>query len=503
MKYNHIYWLHLTCFLLVLNCGTPDPHRKLSNPNVLFIAVDDLRDYIGVLGGHPDVMTPNIDRLANRGILFTNAHCQAPICAPSRASLLTGLRPSTTGHYYNSQPFKRQPIYDTIVTLPQHFREHGYTTLGCGKIHHGGGRIGKGNGPLVREWDAYFPSLTRAKFPEEVTMEKRGGQDNFYWGPSDQTDENLAEVQHANWAIRQLQREHDNPFFLAIGFYRPHLPFVAPRKYFELYDTCVVHPPLIKDDDLQDIPDAGRASIKYEYDHLVRTQQMERSIIHAYLSCVTYVDDQIGRVLDALDTSTYADNTIIVLWSDHGWHFGEKRTWRKNTLWEEATRVPMIIVPEGGKHGQKCHAPVQLLDLYPTLIAQCNLPPPKHRLEGHDLSPLLKDVSAQWDYPAITTNGRDNHALTTKKWHYIRYFDGTEELYDREKDPKNWHNIASDQAYESIKKNLLIYFPRTNAPNLSYYKSSFEKKRQEYPNIEEKLRLQKAFLDKHQFELYK
>lgn len=460
MRIFKYFFYYIFLLFIISSCDS----NKNKTKNVLFIAVDDLRDFTGFLEGHPDARTLNLDSLAAKGIAFSNAHCQAPMCAPSRASLLSGKLPSTTGHY-GFQQFKYLDVYDSITTLPKHFRDNGYYTMGTGKIHHA---KGGGHGPLAEEWNEYWPSLDQPKFPgEEITNkdEKVVVNGNFHFGPSDQPDSLLAGVQHANWAIDKLQKEYDQPFFLAVGFFRPHLPFIAPREYFDQYEIPEIDTIKLKFDDLNDVPKASLYHIRYKDDYQIRSTKLQQAVLKAYLACVSYTDAQIGRILDALENSSYADNTIIVLWSDHGWHFGEKRTWRKFTLWEESTRVPIIIVTPEMKQGKVCSRSVQLVDIYPTLVELCNLPQPDHQLEGHSLVPLLEDPETEWKWPAITTNGRNSHALTTEKWKYIKYFDGTEELYDKENDPMCWNNLATDQEFDHIKKDLAKYLPEINAPN--------------------------------------
>jgi arylsulfatase A-like enzyme len=263
-----------------------------------------------------------------------------------------------------------------------------------------------------------------------------------------------------------LRRKQEKPFFLAVGLIRPHLPFYAPRKYFDQYPLEKIQLPKTLPSDLEDVPEAGRLIAKPKGDHrrVVEAKQWERAV-QAYLACITFADAQIGRLLEALDRSDYAHNTVIVLWSDHGWHLGEKAHWRKFALWEEATRVTfMVVAPGVTTAGERSERTVNLLDVYPTLLDLCGLPQ-KPSLEGSSLLPLLKDPRAPWQRPAVTTHGRNNHAVRDERWRYIRYADASEELYDHEADPLEWKNLASDAQYAAVKKKLAAWFPKVNAPD--------------------------------------
>ena len=436
-----------------------------SKPNVLFMAIDDLNDWISCLGGHPDVRTPNLDRLAARGVLFTNAHCSAPACNPSRASLMTGILPSTSGVYHNPNPWRKSPVLADAVTIPQHFMAHGYRAVGGGKIYHGGF-------PDPPSWQEYFPSQTRNKPPDPMPKNRPLNgiprTAHFDWGPVDADDSAMGDYQVAEWAISELQERHDKPFFLGCGFFRPHLPWYAPQKYFDMYPTDRIALPNVKEDDLDDVPEAGRKMARPQGDHRKVTQHNQwRKAVQGYLASITFVDTCVGKVIDALNESRYADNTIIILWSDHGWHLGEKLHWRKFALWEEATHnVLMAVVPGLTRANQKCGRPVTMLDIYPTLIELCGLKP-KPELEGRSLVPLLRNPQAQWDRPALTTHGRNNHSLRDERWRYIRYSDGTEELYDHDQDPLEWNNLASDPQHAAVKNRMAQWLPRRNVPEIS------------------------------------
>lgn len=427
------------------------------SPNVLFIAIDDLNDWIGCLGGHPDVKTPNIDRLADRGVLFTRSYCSAPACNPSRASLLTGIRPSTSGVYHNNQPWR--PVLPDAVTLPQHFKAHGYYVVGRGKIFHG--RFSKD----PPSWHEYIPRGDDPQ-PDNKPLNGIPNTKHFDWGPMDVSDEEMDDTQVVKWTSDFLQKKHDRPFFLACGLFRPHLPWYAPRKYFELYPPETVTLPNVNENDLDDIPPIGEKMAKPDRDHkkVIETNNWRRAV-SSYLACISFTDGNVGRLLDALDESPYAHNTIIVLWGDHGWHLGEKLHWRKFALWEEATHAPLIFsVPGSENKGGRCSRTVSLMDIYPTLVELCGLSSRKE-WEGVSLVPLLKDPTTIWDRPALTTHGRNNHSVRSEQWRYIRYSDGAEELYDHEKDPLEWTNLADRSEFSEVKQKLIAWLPKVNVPD--------------------------------------
>jgi len=437
----------------------PSPRRR----NLLFMAVDDLNDWVGCLGGHPDTRTPNLDRLAARGVLFTNAHCNAPLCNPSRASLMTGIRPSTSGIYDNSQPMRKSPALAGAVTLTQHFRAHGYRVVGGGKIFHGAF-------PDAASWDDYFPSQTRNK-PDDPTPPQRPVNGipqaaQFDWGPVNVPDAQMGDAQVVDWAIGELRRPQPKPLFLACGLFRPHLPWYVPPKYFDLFPAEKVTLPSVKEDDLDDVPPVGVQMAGAQGDHakVIRYKQW-RKAVQAYLASIAFMDACLGRLIEALDNSAYAKNTSIVLWSDHGWHLGEKLHWRKFSLWEESTRnVFAVVAPGVTKPGQRCARTVSMIDIYPTMVDMFGLAP-RPELEGVSLAPLLRNPAAAWARPAVTTYRRNNHSVRSERWRYTRYRDGGEELYDHNSDPMEWHNLAVRPEYATVKSELARWLPRVNAPD--------------------------------------
>ena len=429
----------------------PARHKR---PNVVFIAVDDLNDWIGCLGGHPDSKTPHLDALAGRGVLFTHAYCAAPLCNASRAALLTGVLPSTSGVYSNNHPWR--PVLPDVTTLPQCFMKQGYHVMGGGKIFHG-----RFKDPA--SWHEYFERPGDPQPPKRPVNGIKNAQ-HFDWGPLDVDDEAMGDYQLVDWAIDRLKQPWEEPFFLAAGLVKPHLPWYVPRKYFDLYPEDTITLPEINENDLDDIPPYGKRIAHPERDHaqVIKTGNWRKAVA-GYLATIRFADTCIGRLLDALDKSPYADNTIVVLWGDHGWHLGEKLHWRKFTLWEEATRNPLMIVAPGvTPPGERCDRTVSLMDLYPTLAQLCGLELCGEQA-GKSLLPLLKDPRAPWERPALTTYGRNNHSVRSERWRYIRYHDGTEELYDHSKDPMEWTNLAGEPENAPVKKELARWFPKVNA----------------------------------------
>lgn len=448
-----------SCALAWVLLGLGTLHAE-DRPDVLFIAIDDLNDWVGALGGHPQARTPNIDRLVARGVLFTNAHCAAPACNPSRVALMTGLRPTTTGVYVNAQPWR--PVLPEVVTLPQHFRAAGYRAIGAGKIYHGAF-------PDPASWDDYYPSQTKNRPNDPVP---RGRPLNgiprtahFDWGPVPVADEAMGDVLVVDWACDRLAEPREQPLFLACGVYRPHLPWYVPPAYFAASPSLEeIVLPEVPDDDLADVPPAGVAMARPGGDHrkVVRHNQW-RQAVQGYLASIAFADRQVGRLLDALDASGRADRTIVVLWSDHGWHLGEKQHWRKFALWEEATRVPLAFVAPGvTASGGQCEAPTSLLDVYPTLADLCELPI-QEELEGRSLTAWLRSPDSPSNHSVLTTHGRGNHAVRNERYRYLRYADGGEELYDMSVDPRQWRNLADTEANAAVVASFRKLLPSSEA----------------------------------------
>jgi len=428
-------------------------------PNVLFIAIDDLNDWVGCLDGHPQVKTPNIDALARRGTLFTNAHCQAPICNPSRTSIMTGLRPSTTGVYALAPWFRTVDGLKDLVTLPQHLATDGYTTYTVGKIYHGN----DWNSTGVKEFDV-VGKTEPGLMPKEKHVETPRGGRGMDWGVYPFEDSDHKDWKTASWAVEQLDNKPKEPFFMAVGFSLPHVPLYATQKWFDLYPEDEIILPRMLMDDRSDTPRFSwylHWKLPEPRQKFLLQQGQQLKIVQAYLASVSFVDSQIGRVLDALQQNDLADETIVVLWSDHGYHLGEKQITGKNTLWDRSARVPLIFAGPGVNVGQKSNRPAELLDIYPTLSELCGLDIPDH-LEGLSLVPQIKDPMAPRTRPAVTTDNHDNHGVRTEKWRYIQYADGSEELYDMVNDPNEFTNLAADPRFTTEKLALKKHIPRLN-----------------------------------------
>lgn len=464
----------INCLLLLNACGTKSDSQvgdtAPTQPNVLFIAVDDLNNWLGCLNGYSNTKTPNIDRLAAQGVLVTNAHCQAPLCGPSRASLMTGLRPSTTGIYGMTPDEKvrsENPTTKDIVFLPEYFKNNGYHTMGIGKLFHihspnglfdeSGGRV-KGFGPLPEErfvWDGFGNS-----------DRKNYGRTSTDWGAYPAADSLMPDHQSVDWVIERLNKTYDKPFFMGLGFLRPHVPLYVPQKWFDLHPIEGIEVAPYQANDLNDVPPVALKindlPMMPSTDWAIESGEW-KNIIQAYLACVSFVDYQIGRVLDALEESGHADNTIIVLWSDHGYRLGEKGTFAKHALWEPATNAPLIFAGPDLPKGKVIDAPAEMLSIYPTLLELSGLPA-YDRNEGQSLVATMQNPETSAASYAITTFGMNNHAVRSKQFRYIQYEDGSEEFYDYSDDPNEWTNQANNPKYQSQIELLKQQLPKVNAP---------------------------------------
>jgi choline-sulfatase len=455
----------LCAFFLILSPQTLRAQEK-KPPNILLITIDDLNDWVGHLKGHPKVQTPHMDRLAARGVAFTNAQVQSPLCNPSRTSLLTGLRPTTTGIYSLSPWFREMEQYKDLVTLPQYFEKNGYVTMTTGKIYHDAypPKEDRKDGPEFTKWGFHGGFFPRPEKP----LVQNTGHPLIDWGVYPEQDSQQDDWKIADWAISQLKNPPRNkPFFLSVGFRHPHVPLYATQQWFDLYPEDEVLLPVTRGDDRDDIPPfAWKLHWDLPEPRLAWLQMHDqwKPKVRAYLASVSFVDMLVGRLLDALQQQGLADNTIVVLLSDHGYHLGTKDITGKNTLWYESTRVPFIFAGPGvAEKGRLSDAPVELLDLFPTLTDLAGLPA-KQGLDGQSLLPLLKDVSHKRTRPAICTHGPDNHVVVTEQWRFIQYADGSRELYNRKEDQYEWNNLARLAGYAPIMEQLASYLPKSAAP---------------------------------------
>ena len=433
--------------------------EQSDKPNVLMICIDDLNDWVGFLKGHPETVTPHVDSLAKSGRVFANAHCAVPVCSPSRVSVMSGLAATTHGSYELGPRYEELPALANIPTIQRYFKDNGYYTLSGGKVlHHGF------EGRLAGDIDR---SLGRKKSPRPKKPMNRPADWSgaWDWGAYPENDAEMADFQLAKNAAKALQGDFDKPFFMSVGFFRPHVPLFVPPRWFDLYDAEKTTLPKNPKSDLDDLP-KNFLSIN---DYAVAPTHAEvvkhgkrRSLTRAYLASISFVDHCVGIVLNALTSSPHADNTLIVLWSDHGFHLGEKQHWAKRTLWEESTRVPLLFAGPGIKPEKTCPEPASLLDIYPTLVELCKLPK-NSRLEGVSLVPQIEDPTTSRERPAITSLYFGNHSIRSRDWRLIVYKDGAEELYDHRNDPDESHNLASDPAHKVIRDQLARWLPKNPA----------------------------------------
>jgi arylsulfatase A-like enzyme len=452
-------------------------------PNIIMFVMDDLNDWVTPLD-YDQVKTPNLDRLAKSGVIFKNAHAPGVFCAPSRTAIFTGMQATTTGCYKN-EVFHYD--YPELVTIQMAFKNAGYNAYGAGKIyHHRSGYL------YLRGWDEYFTRSQQVKdmayemnsyhmhdvpFPDphpyspyyRNTDRKAGSAKNLEWGPiSNEKEDEMADALRTNWMCDVLKRDHDRPFFMALGMYSPHYPNYAPQKYFDMYNRDELELPPYKEDDLEDLSPEIR---KFYEARSKQHQELEKygalkDALHGYLASISFADAMLGRLLDALEASPYKDNTIIIMWSDQGFHHGEKGHWGKHSLWQRTTQVPFIWAGKGIVKNKEIKDPVSLIDIYPTLVELCNLPVESKKLEGVSLLPVLQNPSISKERIIfIPHHKRGNYAVINNNWRYIYYNDGSEELYNIQTDPNEWYNLIGDKKYDGIIKEMKESAPSVFAPS--------------------------------------
>ena len=459
----------------ILFLFAPDACGDSRQPNVLFFALDDLNDWVGALG-HEQAITPNMDRLARSGVNFINAHTAGVFCAPSRSAIFTGQYACTTGCYTTQVYFQNHP---QMTPLQKVLQEGGYVTFGAGKLfHHPAGFIDQ------RGWDQFFlrsaeqrrrgwpleswtvddPALPNP-YPNSIFNHDREPANGFFmeWGKVlNENEGKMADTIRTEWACDLLRQQHDKPFFVAVGLYAPHFPNYAPEKYFDLYDPDKIELPPYRADDLEDLPPKVRKAKEARAAHHRRLESLDAldDAIHGYLACISYADAMLGRLLEAIESGPNADNTIVVLWSDHGYHHGEKFDWGKHTLWERTSNVPFIWAGPGIKRGANVSATVSLIDILPTLTDLCGVPDQVPR-EGVSLAPVLAEPSTARDR-AVLLPGMEpgEYAMMNENWRYIHYADDTEELYDVRSDPHEWNNLAPLVEFRAVKQTLRAVAPR-------------------------------------------
>lgn len=469
-------------------------NRPGKHPNVLLISVDDLNNWIEPLGGHPQAKTPNLARFSQQSVTFTNAFCSAPACNPSRTALMTGKAPYLTGVYDNPQIWRQ--VLPKETTLGQHFQAAGYWTARAGKIYHA-------TMPDPQSWNAHFPTPTNQMPPyylphqdkdtdpiafkkmdneiREARAERlsftmpdfKGRYMAFDFEPIPHDTEDTGDYATVDWVRKQLAQKHPQPFLMACGVYRPHLPWYVPRKYFDAFDLDSIQLPKTLPTDLDDLPPEAKKVINGKYHQQVTQAGLWKQAVQGYLASIYYADAMVGELLDALDKSEYADNTIVVIFSDHGWQLGEKQHWRKFGLWQNILNSVLMIkspesapgLTEGSTNSTRCEANVSLEDIFPTLTELCGIAK-KEGISGTSLVPQLKDPKTKRTLPVISCFGEEHISVIENHWHYILYDGKEEELYHMKNDPEEWTNLASDSQYTAIKQKLKAMIPEHRHPKV-------------------------------------
>jgi arylsulfatase A-like enzyme len=473
---NHLRVLLTICLMFACNTPTHAADEVPNGPNVLLIMFDDLNDWALHPPEHPKARTPNLDRLREMSVSFTNAHAVVPVCGPSRKCLFSGLYPQTLDDY-GFAAWRTVPSLQGCTPLPLHFRNNGYEVYGSGKLlHEGAGGdfytaygIGPDYGPFRHSFEAWKDQWKEHFQPRWLNRTMRH---DLSYGPFS-PDSKMPDEVSAEWATRVLSKKHEGPFYLAVGIVRPHTPLHVPQKYFDLFPIEAIGLPPYLENDRDDCASVLRDRWQHGFEKfcgLLRAggETKWREWVQAYLACGAFADEQAGKVLDTLEASPYRDNTIVVLTSDHGYHLGEKDCLQKWHLWDESTRVPLLIrVPGSPSNGETCKQPVSLIDVYPTLIDLCGLPEHPNRsgsnkpLEGHSLRPLLEDPeNGRWDGPPVAFMGirdgkEDPHfSVRSERYRYTLCANGEEELYDHDRDPHEWTNLAGDPEHAETRKKL-------------------------------------------------
>lgn len=467
---NLFYYLVLS-FIILGSCKEGDEKQRLAQdqspglkPNVLFIAIDDMNDWTSLFDSENPIKVPTLEKLAKRGAFFTKAYCSSPACNPSRTSIMTGTRPHKTGVYGNNSDWRSALPEST--TLQKLFMNNGYYVAGAGKIfHHKKDWAFHDNASfnefLLMEIDKPYP-------PSKINGIEWFGSIRTDWGPWPEHLEETADYKTSSYAIQFLQETHHQPFFLNVGIYKPHSPWFVPEEFFTPYPKSKLEMPLLNESDVNDLPPGANTLMKgkkWFWNGMVRAQKENpesyREFVQAYQASATFADKMLSRVIEALDASPYANNTVIIVWSDHGFHLGEKEHIEKFALWEKSTHVPYIIIAPGQiAPGTVVEDPVDLTSIYPTLAALCNVQTPA--VEGISLLPYLQNSTEDLP-PALMTYMKGNHAVRTKRWRYIQYQDGSAELYDHHNDPNEWQNLAGEPQYSKIIEELKRHLPAHNA----------------------------------------
>lgn len=454
-----ILWSSL---LILLINDVKGQDNASSRPNILFISVDDLNHWVEYIQRNDQIKTPNLNRLVKRGVSFTKAYSPGTSCSPSRTAIMSGMRPSTSGSYSNKDNW--HDYVEEGTALNHILKKNGYNTYCTGKIYHnqnGDYRSGWTENPITKVKKF---SSTQAKFKSK--NKKAEGYSTTV--NTKVTDTDISDWYMVDYCKEKLMEKHEKPFFLACGFVKPHLPWIVPQKYYDMYPLETIKLPPHLENDLEDIPLAGKKigfGVK-EHEKIVSNDNWKIAV-QSYMAAISYMDMNLGRLLDAVEKSPYNDNLVIVLFGDHGWHLGEKSHWRKFTLWEEGSHTPLIwSIPGVTPKNKICKKPLDLMSLFPTICELANIPRPTY-VEGENIMPLLKNPElSSWDKAAITTHGLNKHAIRIQNWRYIKYQDDSEELYNHIDDPYEYKNLASLPEMRPIIQKLKNYLPKINTPSL-------------------------------------
>jgi arylsulfatase A-like enzyme len=460
-------------------------------PNILLIAVDDMNNYVGCMGG--PAITPNIDALAKQGVLFNNAYCVAPACNPSRVAIMTGLRPEKSGQYTNQGNFRDIGNNKALLTLPQKLMNAGYQTIEAGKIFH----FSHGNNAIPNplsdpfSWSNQIAGQTGTAVPAHYrtkdgaaiwlgddTLKNANGERVDYlagagiWGPNTQKIEQTGDWKMSEACVDFLNQQHEKPFFFAVGFSKPHQPLIAPKEFFDLYPLDKIGMPDYNPADMDDIPDINKQNFSSPFVDKVRKQQQLKLAYQAYLACMSFTDACIGNVLDALKKSKYANNTIVIFFTDHGFQLGTKNRWEKYSLWKLGTNSPLIVyLPTNQLNGAVCSEAVSLMDIHATVLDAVGINLAED-LDCISLLPQIKNPDTERKMPAVITHEEGNHSVVWKQFNYIRYNNGAEEFYDHLKDNLEYKNEAENKRYRKMKRKLKEYIPKVNVHQNSYQKKT-------------------------------
>lgn len=431
--------------------------------NVLLIVADDMNEY-GFFNTYPQVKAPNLAGFREKSVSFRHAYCPAPACSPSRTSFLSGVSPHRSGKYYNGSKVWDTPLMEEQESMMEWFQRVGYNTYGKGKLFHAqisGERVAK-------NFKGFTGKGGFGPFPDEA--HRTFGSNSRFRGIQAFEEEEFPDVINADSIIDLLQSEHDKPFFMMYGLWRPHSPYTCPQRFLDLYDPDdIIIPKGFLENDLDDLPPIPAAFIKSDdqkqFNQIASSEEQWKLYLRGYLACYSFADYNIGRVLDALENSPYYDNTIVIVTSDNGFHMGEKDRFNKNSLWEQSAITPMAIKVPGTQHaGKVCTKPINLLDLYPSFVDYCgNGIEPLKPIDGQSIRPLLENPASKWKHPSITYFGKGWVSIRSEQYRYLTYPDGTEELYDHFRDQWEWENLASNPKYKKVKKQLRKFIPKEMA----------------------------------------